>query len=80
MEWLLLTVLIDHAGSGFEAPRASSREVFSSQKDCEDAILKIFQIEGYFKIGKDITGIYGKWSGADFDGYYVCAPFLPTRR
>ena len=79
MKYLLLTIFVDYQGTGFEAPRVSNTDIFDSYDDCENAIINEFRAEGYFTLGKDVRGIYGKWSGGDFDGYLVCAPTIAIK-
>ena len=55
MEWLLLSLFIDNDGSGFEAPRASSGAIFSSQKECEAEILKKLQSEDHLTVGENAS-------------------------
>ena len=55
MEWLLLSLFIDNDGSGFEAPRASSGAIFSSQKECEAEILKKLQSEDHVTVGENAS-------------------------
>lgn len=64
MEWLLLSLFIDHDGSGFEAPRASSGAIFSSQKECEAEILKKLQSEDHVTVGENASD--GKLFGNSF--------------
>ena len=64
MEWLLLSLFIDHDGSGFEAPRASSGAIFSSQIECEAEILKKLQSEDHLTVGKNASD--GKLFGNSF--------------